>query len=256
MIHHSDRPVGRSLWGIPGILLLWACAPVTAQSTPTPVPPDAEGGTLQVSGQAQVQVEADRTVISFAVETEAPSARTASQRNAEMMDSVHRALRGLDIPGLDLETYGYALSPEYRRPEPRETNTMVIAGYRVANQIRVTFPGTDRAGEVLDTGIGSGANRVVNLVFQASDTREARLEALRRAVRAARGEAEAMAEAMGVSLGPALEVRGGASGETPRPMAMAYSRAEGAAPSTPVEAGDQTVSANVTIIYRILENGR
>lgn len=256
MMHRPDRRVIRSFCGIPGVLLLWACAPATAQSLPTPVSPEEDRGTLQVSGQAQVQVEADRTAISFAVETEAPSARAASRRNAEMMDAVYRALRGLDIGGLELETFGYTLSPEYQRPRPPETTATVISGYRAANQVRVTFPGTDRAGEVLDTGIEAGANRVVSLVFLASDTREARLEALKLAVGAAREEAEAMAEAMGVSLGPALEVRGGASAENPRPMAVAYRMAEGAAPSTPVEAGGQTVSANVSIIFRILEDQR
>jgi uncharacterized protein YggE len=236
--------------------LLWACAPATAQTVASTPSPDNDAGTLQVSGQAQVEVEADRTVISFAVETEASSARAASRSNAEKMDAVFKALRQVDIQGLELETFGYSLSPEYQRPRPPETTTAVIAGYRATNQVRATFPGTDRAGEVLDAGIGAGANRVVNLAFQASDTREARLRALTLAVESATEEAGTMARAMGVRLGPALEVRGGSSAENPRPMAMAFRSAEAAAPSTPVEAGTQTVSANVTITFRILEGSR
>lgn len=234
------------------VILLSSCAPLTAQADPLPAAAPEDEGTLQVSGQAQVEVPADRTVISFAVETEAPSADEAARKNASQMDAVFRALRGLGVQGLKLETYGYSLSPQYRRPTGQEPSIPVISGYRATNQVRATFDGTAEAGPVLDAGIGAGANRVVNLSFQASDTREARLRALEMAVASAREEARTIANAMDLRLGPALEIRGGASAEGPRPLPVAYRMAE-AAPPTPMEAGGQTVSANVTITFRVLE---
>jgi len=105
----------------------------------------------------------------------------------------------------------------------------------------------------LDSGIAAGANRVINLQFQAGDTRDARHEALREAVRTAREEAETIAEAMGVVLGPPLEVRGGATPGEPRVLARAAMMEEMAGATTPIEAGRQTVSANVTIVYQIRE---
>lgn len=248
-IHSPVKPYRLAM----AAFLLSACAPATAQSVSPPGPEAAEDGTLRVSGQAQVQVPADQTMISFGVETESTSAEEASRANATKMDAVFRSLRGLGIQGLELETYGYSLNPQYQRPRPQEPSTPVISGYRVSNQVRVTLPGTDRAGEVLDAGITAGANRVVNLSFQATDTRDARLRALELAVEAAREEALAIATAMGLELGPALEIQGGASAESPRPLAVAYRAAEGVAPSTPIEAGGQTVSASVSITYRVLE---
>lgn len=241
--------------GLMVTVLLSACSPARAQLAPSPAPQVEEKGTLQVSGQAQIQVPADRTSISFGVETESSSAEEASRDNAAGMDAVFRALRALGIQGLELETYGYSLVPQYDRSRTQEPSIPTISGYRATNQIRVTLPGTDRAGEVLDAGIGAGANRVVNLSFQASDTREARLRALEMAVEAAREEAGTIADAMDLELGHALEIRGGASAENPRPQVMAaYRMAEEASRPTPIEAGGQTVSANVTIIFRILEN--
>jgi len=235
-------------------LVLSACAPARAQTLPSPTPAAGpEGGTIQVSGQAQIQVPADRVRISLSVETEAASAREASQLNAARMEAVMEALRRTGVRGLEIETFGYSLSPEYRYPNREDPSRQTISGYRALNNIRVTAGDVDAAGAILDAGIGAGANRVVDLRFEATDTREARLQALREAVQTAREEARTLAEAMGVSLGPPLEVQGGASPGEPRVLARAAMFAEAAAAPTPIEAGAQTVSANVTILYRILE---
>lgn len=251
LTHHdrSSRSGGTALTLLS--LALTACAPVRAQSLPAPAP---DTGTIQVTGQAEILVPADRVTISFGVETESTSAREASTLNASKMDAVISALRGTGIRDLQIETFGYTLVPEYRYPNREDPNRQTISGYRATNHIRVSNPDVDAAGSLLDAGIQAGANRVVDLRFEASDTREARLEALTQAVRSAREEAQTIAEAMGVVLGSPMEVRGGASPGQPRILAGARMAMEAAAPPTPIEAGRQTVSANVTIIYRIREN--
>jgi len=59
-----------------------------------------------------------------------------------------------------------------------------------------------------------------------------------------------------VTLGPVLEVQGGASAPPPRGLEVAAMRFAEAAAPTPIEPGTQSVSASVTITYRILEPGR
>jgi uncharacterized protein YggE len=172
------------------------------------------------------------------------------------MEAVVAALRGAGVPGLEIETYGYSLIPEYRIQNREDPDRRAISGYRAMNNIRVKVPGVDRAGEILDAGVGAGANRVVNLQFETTDTRDARLQALRGAVQVAREEAQTIADAMGVALGPPLEVRGGASSGEPRMFARAAMVDEMGGARTPIEAGNQTVSASVTILYRILEEAR
>jgi uncharacterized protein YggE len=250
---HPVRPAQASI--VLASILSVACAPATAQPLPAPAPPqEPQGGTIEVSGQAQIQVPVDRVRISFGVETESESAREASSLNAARMDAVVGALRGTGIQGLEIETFGYSLNPEYRYPNREDPSGQTISGYRAVNNIRVTVPEVGKAGEILDVGIGAGANRVVNLQFEAADTRGARLQALRDAVSAAQEQARTIADAMDVVLGPPLEVRGGASPGEPRILARAAMMEEVGGIRTPIEPGLQTVSANVTILYRILEN--
>jgi hypothetical protein len=235
------------------LFILTSCAPAVAQTnlTAPPHPFQEERGTIQVTGQAQIRVPADQVRISFTVETEGASAGEATTQNARKMEAVIAAVRGMGIPALHVETFGYNLRPEYEISR-EGTGTRTISGYRVQNNIRVTLPDVDATGSVLDRAVEAGANRVANLQFEASDTRSARLEALREAVASAREQAETIASAMGVQLGIALEIQGGASAPNPRSPGGIMFRAE-AAPATPVEAGDQLVTATVTVKYRILE---
>lgn len=262
--------------GPPALTVLFlatsGCAPGTAagQETSPPPPPnvyevspehvralmavaDTQPSTLQVSGSAQVSVPSDRARVDFAVETEAESARDAASENADRMDAVIRALRGAEAPEMTIETHGYRLSPRYVTRQQEGVRTREIDGYTALNHIRVTTDDPTGVGSLLDTAVGAGANRVASLTFEASDPEAARLQALRMAVESARAEAEAIAAAMGVRLGRPLSVNGGADRPSPpQPMrAMAMESAP-----TPVEPGDQTVSARVTITYALETGGR
>jgi len=258
MSFRSSGQISRKRWpfALVTLTLLSSCAPALGQVSP----PEGAGsiqedrGTIQVTGQAQVTVPADRAHITFSVETEGSTAGEATSANASLMEQVIAAIRRMNLPGADLETFGYALLPEYE--VSREgTGTRTISGYRVQNTLRVTLPDVATVGPVLDRAVEAGANRVANLQFDASDTREARTQALREAVAQAREQAQTIAVAMGVRLGMALEVQGGANAPLPQPSGGMMFRAAAEA-MTPVEAGDQTVTASVTIRYRILEGGR
>ena len=249
----ATRPLSPILLGF--LIVLASCAPAVAQTDPLPVVhPQAQedpGGTLRVTGQAQVSVPADLVKVNFTVETESPSAQEATTLNAARMEAVAGAVRGAGVSGVVLETFGYSLQPEYETG--RAVSNRIISGYRVRNNIRVTLPDVDATGMIMDLAIEAGANRISDLLFEASDTHAAELEALRKAVAMAREQAEVIAQAMGARLGIALEVQGGASAPSPRSPGGMMLRAEAGAPTTPIEAGEQLVMANVTITYRILE---
>ena len=205
-------------------------------------------GTLEVSGTASVKVPADRARASFAVETEAATAQAASAENAERMDAVIQALRGAGIAGVTVETSGYTVRPRYTRQPPAQLQERRIEGYTAVNSVQVILEDVEAIGRLIDAAIGAGANRVASVDFYAADTESARLRALREAVSKARAEAEAIAEAMDARLGPALRVRT----DAPRPgipMRGAFELAQAVA--TPVAPGEQTVTATVTITYRL-----
>ena len=82
------------------------------------------------------------------------------------------------------------------------------------------------------------------------DDLEARSEALRRATEAARAKAGVLAEAVGMPLGQLVEIReGGVNVRPPVPMYAGMAMERGGA--TPVQPGQLTVTADVTLIYRL-----
>lgn len=230
---------------LPALLLLVAGLVTPADALP------AQETTLEVQGSGEVEVAPDRARVSFAVETEAETARDASEQNARLMDEVVSAVRAHDLPGLRVETSGYRLEPRYRFVD--EERRREIAGYTARNTVQVIVDDVEAVGSLVDTALEAGANRVAGLAFELQDPEPHRLEALRRAVAQARGEAEVMAEALGMRLGDPVRVQGGAQRPSPGPVMAAFRMEETAAdaPTTPVEAGLRTLSASVTVTYRL-----
>jgi uncharacterized protein YggE len=215
--------------------------------------PDNQEPTVTVSGRGEVEAEPDRAVIYFAVETEGESAREAGEANAALMNEVTAAVRtaAQGVDGFEVTTSGYSLTPRYTVPEGDRIQE--ISGYVARNTLQVTVDDVTRVGGLIDTALGAGANRVANLSFEVRDPDPFRAEALRDAVLTARAEAEIMATALGMTLGPAIDVQGGADMPYPVPYFqrdVMFMEAAQAAP-TPIEAGPLTISANVTIRFRL-----
>jgi len=215
-------------------------------SSPTGDQEAEAGGWIQVSGTGSVDVRPDRAAVSFAVETRQETAGGAAAGNADRMAAVLGALRAADLTGLRLETYGYALQPDYQTTSNQRSREIVA--YVALNNVRAETDDVDAVGRIIDIAIDAGANRVAGISFFASDTEAARAEALAEAVRNATAEARTIARSLGYRLGPPLEINGGAQRPVPRAMEMAAMQAR--AP-TPIEAGDQTVSASVSIRFAL-----
>lgn len=207
--------------------------------------------TIRVTGIGDTRVTPDEARITFAVETMEPTAAAAGAENARRMDRLMEALIAAGIPRRDIETQHYMVHPEYIHEEGvREPR---LRGYRATNQILVRTRDLDRAGELIDVGLAAGANRVDGISFAVTDPSVGMAEALTEAVARARSSAEAIAGALGVRLGEVLDAS--TSSAPPRPMPYAQRMdmevmAQAAAP-TPIQPGEQTVTATVSIVYAI-----
>lgn len=213
---------------------------------------DQPESVVTVSGRSAVEGEADRARISLAVETEAESAQDAASANADLMTAVTSAVRsaGESAEGFRVATSGYAVNPRYAT-EPGDRGTRIV-GYTVRNTLEITVDEIDRVGTLIDAGLGAGANRVSGLSFEIRDPEPLRAQAMRQAIGAARAEAETMADALDMELGPPLDVQGGAEIPYPRPfVGMEAMGVRAAQAPTPIEAGPLSVSANVTIRFRL-----
>ncbi|MEZ4415640.1 MAG: SIMPL domain-containing protein [Gemmatimonadota bacterium] len=234
---------GQTLASLPVALLVLASSdapPLRAQMPESPA-------FVEVTGTGQISVKPDQSVVTFAVETEAPTAEAAAQENARLMERVLEAVRRTRLAALQVGTHGYQLQPVYRAAE-EPGQVPRIGGYRALNFVRAQASDVTGVGRLIDAAIGAGANRVAGLEFQVADPEPLRLQALEMAVARARGQAETMARALGVPLGPVLEVHGGAESGGPfRP----YLAREMMVADTPIEAGDQQITATVTVRFAL-----
>jgi uncharacterized protein YggE len=242
--------------GIVGLAAMALLAPLSAgaQQPATPGGMASAHRTVSVSGTATVRKAPDQAVISLAVETNAPTAQDAAQRNAQRMAAVVRAVRSAGIPAERIRTTGYNLNPEYRytNPAPGQTGEQKLVGYRATNTLEVLVDSIPRVGPVLDAAVAAGANRANGISYQLREPEAARREALRLAVANARQDAEALAAAAGVPLGELLELSSTGMVRTPGPVfARADMALAGAATPTPVEPGQLEITAAVSAVYRL-----
>jgi len=231
-------------------VLAAVAAPAVAQQ-----PAEKPDRIINVNAVGTVQKEPERAVITVAVESGAQNAQQAAQANAAKMDAVFAALRRLGIVPPKVRTISYELQPQYRQPDRENPNpTLQVIGYRAINMVLVEVDSIKRVGAVIDATTTAGANRIANLSFELRDNEAARLEALRMAVARARAEAELLASATGQKLGPPTSISSSSYFE-PRQYRMdAVSAAMPApAPPTPIEAGTLTITANVNIVYRMID---
>ncbi|HEX6062731.1 MAG TPA: SIMPL domain-containing protein, partial [Longimicrobiales bacterium] len=209
-----------------------------------------------VNAVGTVQREPERAVITVAVESNAQNAQQAAQANATKMDAVFAALRRVGIVPPKVRTIAYELQPQYAQPDRENPNpTLRVIGYRAINMVVVEVDSIKRVGAVIDATTAAGANRVANLSFELRDPESARLEALRIAVARARQEAEVLASASGQKLGPPVNISSSSYYE-PRRYRMDAAEVAMAAPApppTPIEAGTLTITANVNIVYRMVD---
>ena len=208
---------------------------------------------IHVSGSGSVTGTPDRAQLTFAVETENPNVRTAQSDNAVRMNAVIDALVAAGIPKDQMKTTGYSIYPVYQ-----DTTGLLnpkITTYRVANTLQVTLRDVNQTGNVIDTAVTAGVNTVNSIQFMLSDEQAQvlRTEALKKAVTLARADADIVAAALGVSIS-SVQSADISQGYTPviydnyRPEVIS---AKTVVP-TPIQPGDVTVTAQVSITYSIL----
>ncbi|MGD2114747.1 MAG: SIMPL domain-containing protein [Acidobacteriota bacterium] len=210
---------------------------------------------ITVSGSGEVRVEPDEAVVRVGVLAEHEDAAEAQDRANRIARGILDGVSALGVPDEAVRTSRLVLSPVYDQPQPQQRPRQPrIVAYRATNVVSVRLDDLAKIGPVIDAAIEADANQVEGVDFRLQDDRKARERALAQAVKDARSKAATIAAALGVDLGPVLEAHeGGISIDVPRfaagPRMMAMEAR--AAEPTPVAAGDITVSASVTLRYRI-----
>jgi len=247
--------------------------------------------TVSTSGTATTKVDPDKVSVTVGVETDGATASEATAKNADQMDKVIAALKGLNITEEQLSTsyfsvypvYDYLYPPcimqegggmmtegnasssdansgsstirPYIYPMPPECQQKsVITGYKASNSLTVTLAGNANVGEVIDAAVQAGANTVSGAYFYASQELQesVREDLIVKAIANAESRANSAAKAAG------MEVTGVKSinlNDVYFPMferGFASSDAGIAgSPPTPILPGQQEITMNVQVTYFI-----
>ena len=225
------------------VLFGLVATPAFAQSQP-PAPPPAQ---ITVVGTATREVEPDRAMLSVGVTTERTNPAEAMNENAKAAKAIVDAIEAGGVERRDIRTSTLSLSPIYTQGSA--TTPSVIRSYRASNQVSVTLRRIDAVGPLIGKLAEKGVTNISGPAFEVSGADKIVDELRAEAAKNARRKAEMLAAALDVKVGRVLDVRtGDAPVEMARPRMMAM-KAAGAAP--PVEAGTQTLGAEVTVSFEI-----
>jgi len=203
--------------------------------------------TIEVTGNAQAEAAPDLATLQVTIETHAGTAADAAGSNGHLAQKVRDALRDKLADKGTMWTGGYSLYPEYN--ESRPTGKPEITGYRAENSITIETGALDLIGPLIDAAIAAGANRVNSLDYSLRDNITARSDAIARASKDAQTQAQALARALGVKLGSIMRASTVAE-IRPVPVMKAEMAMARSAP-TPIEPGQVTVPATVSLTYEI-----
>ncbi len=229
-----------------------------AQTTPFP----SREKVISVTGTATTSIDPDLLVITFGVETQEKSARDALVANSNSMTSIVDTLSSLGILEDELSTSRISIYPIYDnyRDPLTEKYTQELIGYRVTNTITVETNKLDKAADIIDGGVSSGANRVDNVSFTLSPQKqlEVKDELLGQAVINAKKKAEnALAPLNHKIIGVKAVSLSEFGMPPPTPMfSTSGAFAEDAAfkSSTPVFTSDQDITTTASVIFLIGSN--
>jgi uncharacterized protein YggE len=238
-----------------GIMVGPGASPVTQGEELKSRPP-----TISVTGIGKLAARPDIAEIQVGVASSAETAQEALAKNNTAMDRLFRTLKERGVAEKDIQTLQVQVFPQYSQPRhpnvapaPHETEFVPrVVGYRVDNSVRVLSRKIESLGPLLDAVVQVGANQIHGISFRMNDTSKLLDEARKRAVADARHTADLLAGEAGVVVGSPLEIQDH-GGSYPFPSAnfgMKMSPMMAAAPM-PISAGEQEVTANVTIIYEL-----
>lgn len=231
--------------------LLWPLLSLPAKAADSPVTPPPR---IIVSGHGEVKAKPDLAIISVGVIAQGSSAKQATDANSLAMNEAIESLKTSGIEARDLQTSRFSVQPLYAS-EPQRGTPPKIAAYRATSTLILTVRDLSKIGEIFQRAVALGVNNVQGPNFQFADPEKLRDEARRSAIANARAHAKLYAEGLGFALGRVLLVSEGAVSDPPRPSpARAFAAAPAsAAPPASIEAGEATISADITVEWEIRE---
>ena len=221
--------------------------------------------TLYASGNAETKVKPDKVVLSLAVETTNKTANAALIANSDIMTRVLTALKAAGVKDNETSTSFFNISPNHNNTEPAESEIHPggagnIKSYTVTNSINIESFNLANVSQWIDAAVTAGANNVNNIYFTLSDERQRDTEntLLKQAIDNAKNKADIAASALGLRVLGVTSINLNVGYQPPLPLFKqeAFARevpsaTSGSASATPIITGQQEVTTNVDVVFKI-----
>ena len=219
---------------------------------------------LSVNGQGISYQEPDTAHVNVGVVATGSTAEEAMAANGEKMIATIDALLAAGVKRKHIQTSGLNLTPVYNhhgRPNygvpgaGSELPERKITSYSVQNRVSAKTHDISQVGAMLDAVVRAGSNNIGGVRFSLKDDSFAKAEARKAALKDARIKAGQMAEGAGIKLGRILLIGEGANyNHSYSDEVIATSSGGGGySSSTVVQSGQQQITANVHMIYEIIQ---
>lgn len=205
---------------------------------------------ITTSGRGVVEAVPDMATINLGVTQQARQAGDALAATSDALRDVIERLQGAGIAARDMQTQGLSLQPVWSRQNSNSDTPRQITGFVARNGLVVRVRNLEALGGILDMVVQDGANTFNGLQFSMQDPEPAIIAARADAVADAMDKARQLADAAGVTLGPVQSISESGGGARPVMMEMASARM---AADVPIAAGEVSLSANVSMVFSILD---
>lgn len=166
------------------LLILLTAVPIMAETK------------ITVSGTGEVRVSADTAVISLGVSARDKDVLKAQQKVNETIAAIRTALTGQGLKEENINTEFINIYAVYDYQNDREQ----LAAYNASSTLAVKVTEMESVGSLIDAAFAAGANTLNGISFSASDTEDAKAEALKSAAEDAKKKAEILAQASGLQI--------------------------------------------------------
>ena len=209
---------------------------------------DLARATLAVTGEGEASAVPDMAEFSTGVVAAGKTAQEALAANSNAMADLISAIKAAGVEERDIATSAFTINPQYSEPAQNSREAPKLVGYEVRNNVTVRVRDLSGLGALLDKMVQSGANQAGGLRFTLADSAALEGKARIAALKDAQAQAKSLAEAAGMRLMRLRRVTPGDGGPVVAQSAMMM---KADARSVPLEAGELSAHARITLVYEV-----
>ncbi len=219
--------------------------------------------TITVAGKGEIKATPDVSKFSATIEETAKDQSAALTASSEKVNTLITTLRTIGIAEKDIKTEYTSVNPKYEYPSrnmesmiyPPVATNPVIAGYTSSHTLSVKVRNLDNVSAVQKAFTDAKVQNVSGPDLSIDDIDDLKLDAREKAIEDAKKQAKVLARQLHVRLVAIISFNENGDGAYPVYMSAradsAMMAGKAVSPEATVSAGEQTITSNVSITYKI-----